>query len=322
MKHIKSYIPHIIFLSILLVFIIIGASRLIAWNRGDNELPGVENMDDYELQPHDILAFMNSDYYEDDGELNILILGDESVCGYNDNSGLAAQIEKYTGGNVYDCSLPGTSITTTVPSFSTENPIDVLSLPWIVNGIASRDFTAHRKALDTLSYDDPIFTKTYFNLLSIDFDTIDIIIINYAPTYYLNNQPYIDDANHYNPNTYFGALNVSLANIKMYLPHVQVITTSPIYFATTDESGNVIESDVPNEKYGRLVNYLDSMIVASLENETCYLDNYYGLPFNVNNYEHYITDEIYPNAIAREMIAVRIADMIKQINPLFYGESD
>ena len=97
---------HIILPLILLVAIagllITSITRFSIWNRGitiaqpdeNATMPPTDDSEDYFVyySPEEF-SQMHSDYV-DDGELNIVILGDESIADYSDGTGVVQQIRK------------------------------------------------------------------------------------------------------------------------------------------------------------------------------------------------------------------------------------
>ena len=317
MKSIKSYIPHFIFAGLLFIFVVIIFVRLIEWNTRADELPGKEVTPEVLLQADDFTAYktLPEDAASNDGITNILFLGDGSLSPHADGTDIPTQVAELTGANVYNCSFPNSTVTATTNSFSSEAPIDGLSLALLTIRICNQDFTPTKDNLEHLGVPEDTYIDSFTNLLTVDYDKIDIVVINYGPSDYINGQPQMDPNDNFNPNTYSGALSVSIANLMAYYPHLQIITNSPTYCVGTDKDGNTIDGAILDTGYGKLPDYMEIGKNVSIASSTCFLDNLYGLPINYTNYQDYLDNDMLPNATARNMIAQRIATMVTSIMP-------
>lgn len=315
----KSAIVALCMLAGIIIIIVIAGIRIGIFfvpskNKTESIAPEdlVRENEDYFTVQH----VTHPDDYVDDGVTTILVLGDDSFAAERGADGVAALVSEYANATIYNCSFEGTSIAGETKDLNyDEYPLESFSLYRILTCIQANDyflldFTMSEKMEEVPDY----YADTVELLKSIDFDTIDIVILSYGINDYLNGHITTDIYDEESVGSVFGALTRSVRMIKELFPHVKIIINSPAYAYYEDEDGTWIGGDIQRTGVQTNCNLGDFMInmknVAVNENVT-FIDNYLGVDIDITNADQYLTDSpINLNAAGRELVAQHIADVL------------
>lgn len=320
-------IIHIAFILLVIGLITAAVIMLVRWNKGkDLVIDEDEREAGFNIESMDYYSrFDPTEDYVDDGELNIVIMGDDFLCQYNDETGIPALIKEATGGNVTTLALEGQTISNIASSYSMDETRDsfnlLLTLVQLCGG-DSGDFSLSEAALEYI--DDNEKYKTYMEQCkTIDLDDVDVLIIMLGQNdYILGRKCYLDqdadEKDNYDLSNMTVTLSRSLSTVKERFPNLQVIMASPSMMKTTDKNGNLVGADTVNNGYAYYGNYISGIAGMSQLNCVTFVDNYLLPDFNPDNYEEYLEPNgLYPNEKARKMIADHIVE-----NLYFNRQSD
>ena len=320
-------IIHIAFILLVIGLIAAAVIMLVRWNKGkDLVIDEDERESGFNIESMDYYSrFDPTEDYVDDGELNIVIMGDDFLCQYNDETGIPALIKEATGGNVTTLALEGQTISNIASSYSMDETRDsfnlLLTLVQLCGG-DSGDFSLSEAALEYI--DDNEKYKTYMEQCkTIDLDDVDVLIIMLGQNdYILGRKCYLDqdadEKDNYDLSNMTVTLSRSLSTVKERFPNLQVIMASPSMMKTTDKNGNLVGADTVNNGYAYYGNYISGIAGMSQLNCVTFVDNYLLPDFNPDNYEEYLEPNgLYPNEKARKMIADHIVE-----NLYFNRQSD
>lgn len=320
-------IIHIAFILLVIGLITAAVIMLVRWNKGkDLVIDEDERESGFNIESMDYYSrFDPTEDYVDDGELNIVIMGDDFLCQYNDETGIPALIKEATGGNVTTLALEGQTISNIASSYSMDETRDsfnlLLTLVQLCGG-DSGDFSLSEAALEYI--DDNEKYKTYMEQCkTIDLDDVDVLIIMLGQNdYILGRKCYLDqdadEKDNYDLSNMTVTLSRSLSTVKERFPNLQVIMASPSMMKTTDKNGNLVGADTVNNGYAYYGNYISGIAGMSQLNCVTFVDNYLLPDFNPDNYEEYLEPNgLYPNEKARKMIADHIVE-----NLYFNRQSD
>ena len=231
---------------------------------------------------------------------------------------LANLIAERTGATVYNCSVSGSLLTASSVAFDAgTNPMDIYSLYWLLVTAFGFNNYFYTDAAEALGEDiPPEASEVIETLRSIDFNTVDAIIVMYDATDYLTGQPMGNDEYDKDISCFTGNLTASIDMIQYYYPHIRIIVMSPSYAFAINENGEYISSDV--QRYGHDVLSTYSI----LESDACYsmnvtfVDNLYG-SITEDNASEYLSDNLHLNLAGRRLIADRAAYAL-----LFFEEGE
>lgn len=320
-------IIHIAFILLVIGLIAAAVIMLVRWNKGkDLVIDEDERESGFNIESMDYYSrFDPTEDYVDDGELNIVIMGDDFLCQYNDETGIPALIKEATGGNVTTLALEGQTISNIASSYSMDETRDsfnlLLTLVQLCGG-DSGDFSLSEAALEYI--DDNEKYRTYMEQCkTIDLDDVDVLIIMLGQNdYILGRKCYLDqdadEKDNYDLSNMTVTLSRSLSTVKERFPNLQVIMASPSMMKTADKNGNLVGADTVNNGYAYYGNYISGIAGMSQLNCVTFVDNYLLPDFNPDNYEEYLEPNgLYPNEKARKMIADHIVE-----NLYFNRQSD
>lgn len=308
----------LVLLAVIAFFLISSITQFSIWNRGikiiqpdaDATVPPTDDSEDYFVYytPKEF-AQMHTDYV-DDGELNVVIIGDESIMDYSDGSGVAQQIETaLPDANIYSLCFPNSQISPQKNPFEKDFPNDVLSLYWLSLCIAGNNYDFQHSFWDKIEIADETAAHSFDLLESIDFSTVDLFIINYNAKEYLNGEA-IESIDRNDFSMYANAIYLSLEMLEEAYPHIQFVVSSPTY-CLIEQNGQMLGSEITNSGYGFLPTYMIAAKNAALQRGYSYMDNILGVPINKDTYTKYLESDAFTlNKEGRTIIANRYIELL------------
>ena len=295
---------------------------IVKWSMGKNlNVSEVELSEDYSSESLDWYSYFNPEEvpgYEDDGKMSIVILGDNSIYSYDDETGIPALIREATGAYVTSIALPSQTWCLSTDSYSPDHPDQAFSFVYLAQFLSLHDYDLLSKAAP-LTYDEGIYQYYVAKLYRTDFGLADIMIICLGRDDYLEATALSQSAESIvaangseNYNNVMGAMKYGLEALKRQFPYMQIIICSPSYFMVDDGNGGLAGADVTNSGISTLADYVAHMRdVCNEVSGVTFVDNYYGFPINESTASEYLTpDMAYPNEAGRKLIADHILDFI------------
>ena len=308
----RSDYIHLALLAVILLMFLIAAIRLIIWNIGeDSGYDPNADTSEFDTEPQDYIQPMDASLlegHEDDGVTTIVTLGNAPFSDERGSTGLAEKIAQKCDATVYNCAFPDSYLSMKYEEYTDSYPQDALSLYLVTASFCGGDFTLMEHAAGLV--EDTEGTQAALDTLkSVDFSTVDMIVIMYDLSDYMDDRPVMDENNDINLITWNGALNASIDLIQQTYPHIRIVVLSPSYGQYTDENGNLINADTEDLGNGTLPDYVLHEIDVAMANGVSILDNYYG-SVTENQAEECLTDGYHLNEAGRERIAQRFAEKI------------
>lgn len=315
MNLIKEHIPHVILGSISLILLISSIFKLNSWNSNTlDELPGDDTAIISDVQSEDYIVPINLAHlsnWEDDGINTIVMLGNELLTEPNNSTSIPQQLASQLDAVVYNCAFPYTSVTSLSKGSIEDDLTELFSLNWVINALCAQNFSILENSLALNPEADSIYQETLSLLKSIDFHTVDTLIMSYSPQDYLNARTITDIDNQYSYESYSTALDVAIAMLRDYYPHIRIIFVEPTFCMFSNDNGELVGSDIANTGFGKSANYMVATKYIAVKNSISFLDNFYGMPINSSNYEEYLENGITPNSSTRTLLAERIATILR-----------
>jgi len=315
-------IIHIAFLLLVIGLIIAVVIMIVRWQKGINlEIDETEREGNFNIESMDYYSHFDPNEFEgyvDDGQLNIVIMGDDAIYYNNDETGIPAIIAKETGANVTTLALPGQTISNIHPGYTLDSTEDAYNLYLVLSQMAAGDDGYYDLMVASWDYmDDNLLYYNYWDVCHhVDLDTTDVLIINCGMNDYLDGRPcYHDpkDTNANNLNNMSIALGKSLVLLKERFPYLQIVVASPSMILVPDENGNLVGADSVNMGNGAYGEYISGLAGMCQMNCVTFVDNYLLDEFNPDNYDGYLQDNgLYPNEKGRKLMADHI------INNLYF----
>ncbi len=310
-----KYIPYALGIAILIIAVI-GIIQLLRWNQG-REFVIDENVN-VDTETEDFVFFMDPSRIEGnnyDGQLDILILGNDTAAYDKGGTNIGEIIEEQTGATVYNCSLTGSYLSAYTASEKevADKPIDAFCFFWISDAIQTNDWTMQDNALPNLpeDYDQEHYAEILNQLKSIDYNTIDLLLIYYDGHDYLARRPINNIFNMYDVSTMEGSFTGSYERYPFNYPNMQHMLIAPTFCYVINEDGTKEGCDIADLGFGNLPTCMTTLQVQAQNYEVSYLDNFYGININADTADEYLLEDgITPNEEGRQMIGNRISEFI------------
>lgn len=273
--------------------------------------------EDYTAESYDnILALTDAEGnviapYLDDG-LSIAIFGNGPFAEDRDSKdGLANLLAEETGATVYNCAINGSYLASTQPNLPNMsiNPWDAFNFYWM--SLFSTDIDVHDffgEALETLGEDAPAEAAEVNEILStLNFDTVDIIVVMYDATDYFAGRPAWSTNDISGLQSFAGNLEAGLEILRQQYPNTRIIVMSPTYAFSDrlDEDGDYISSDIVRYGQDVLSTYVSKSAEICSAAQVTFVDNFY-VTFNEDNAQNYLSDNMHLNSDGRRKVIERL----------------
>lgn len=308
----KDMIIHASIIGVILLILIVSIFKLVRWNLGSKDAGAVITDEDFDTEPEDYVTAMSDELLaskKEDGITDIVFLGDELLSRYSGEDGIPLLTQGMVANSkVYNIGFEGMHLSASSSVWAEENSADSFSLYWVAKSIALGDYNLLSNYAESVN---PDFKETIKTLEAIDFTTVDVLAISYGVHDYLDGRLITDVADPNNISAYTGSLKSSIEAIQEAYPHIRIIVMAPT-FCLVEQNGQLVNCDVTNTGYGMLADYMVAGKSIAVELNVTYLDNYYGVRINAENYKKYLEENIYPNVEGRKMIAERLAKVLNK----------
>ncbi len=308
----QRLIPAVLGLMILVVALI-GIFQLIRWNRGQEYI--IDPNVDISTETEDLVFFMDPSTLEGnnyDGNLTIVMLGNDTLAYDRGGTNIAEEIEKRTGATVYNLAFEGSYMAALQSEYPTSenNPLDAFNFFWVSDSIQIQDWSKQELALNALpeGIDRQAYAETIELAKTIDFQDVDLLLIYYDGHDYLNRNPIANLTDMYDVTTMEGSFTGSFERYPVNYPYMQCILIAPTFCYVMNEDGTKEGCDIANLGHGNLPTCLTTLQIQAETYSVSFIDNFYGIKINAETADDLLLEDgITPNEEARKMIAERIA---------------
>lgn len=217
----------------------------------------------------------------------IVVFGDSLIGMTRDQTSVPAYAAAYTGAKVYNVGFGGCRM-----AKHPSNGYAAFSMWALADAVASGDYsTQDAQAPSGQDY----FANQLDVLKSIDFTTVDAIVIHYGTNDFAANVPLDDVANLLSTDTVCGALRYSIKKLLTAFPKIKIFVSLPLY-RTWDGVGsetykNALEKTLPE--------YDSAMKTVAEEHNLPTVDGYKQLGINSINSSAYLSDGTHLNDFGR-----------------------
>ncbi len=301
---------HFIVLGLIVAVIAFVVIKLSIWNKGFKIDTSDVDASEFEVEIEDQIFVLTSDKlegHEDDGEENILVLGNDAVTYDSSEDGICAQIAAKTGANVVNAGFPASNIALKNAEYQDDYSMDRFSFYNVAKSISEGNFDDMLTTAQT--YEDYAYTRNTSALKDLDFNKIDTLVVYYDATDYINLRPGRNPSNADDPMTYMGALSSGIKMIQEKYPFIRIVCMSFTFCYAYDKDGSLKNGDMVDFGNGRLTTYRQHMIDVCGDRGVSFIDNYYGT-IDEGNSSDYLLDNIHVNKAGNEHIAAHFAEAI------------
>lgn len=217
----------------------------------------------------------------------IVVFGDSLIGMTRDQTSVTAYAAAYTGANVYNVGFGGCRM-----SKHPSNGYAAFSMWALADAVSTGNYsTQEAQAPSGADY----FSSQLGVLKSIDFATVNAIVIHYGTNDFAASVPLDDSANLLSTDTVCGALRYSIKKLLTAFPKIKIYVSLPLY-RTWDGVGsetykNTLEKTLPE--------YDSAMKTVAEEHNLPAVDGYKQLGINSVNSSAYLSDGTHLNDFGR-----------------------
>lgn len=269
-----------------------------------------EHIDDYER--------ITKDTDNDPGEAptvetvltgkTIVCMGDSLFGLHRDETSTPSVISAETGATVYNVGFGGTRI-----SYHPYLGYQAYSGYCLADAVTTGDWTMQDQQLaNALEEGEDYFADHLATLKSIDFSTVDILVLHYGTNDFNGKYvPFTDPEDPMSTNTICGALNYTINKFKTAYPALEIIVSLPVYRIWDYSTSEPIYGEVRTDSFGNtLVDLIAAMKAIAESNSVKTINAYEGLGINKDNASRYTDDGTHFNETGRSLFGKYIADCL------------
>lgn len=245
----------------------------------------------------------------DENVVQIVAFGDSILGLVRDDTAVPARLQALTGKTVYNAALGGTSAARGGNDRRMDMARGSLSLVGLTRAVGAEDFSVQQSARIRESNTE-YFPEAVDGLTKVDFSQVETVLIQYGLNDYHVGTPIENPEEPCDEYTYLGALRASIDTLKKVNPDLRIILLTPTYAWYIAYEQTCEEIDFGG---GTLSDYVDAEIRMAQELDVEIVDLYHDVYSceSGENWEAYTIDGIHPNEAAREMLAERIAEVLR-----------
>lgn len=301
---------HIVFVLALVLCIVLVFLRLSSWGTRVPSFfdPNADFDDTDSIEVLDNMVNVPAELQQDaDGVRTVVVLGNSPFSDERDtDDGVINLVSRMTDAVIYNCSVADSHLAAAEETFlPEEDPMDAFNLYWLTTLITLQNTSIYDSAFRTMGAaapEDAVYA--YDTLSTLDFQNVDVLVIMYDATDYLEERPLYNDQNATDIQTFAGNMEASLDLLCSTYPHIRIIVMSPTYAYYVNEDGEYISSDIHKSTGYSLSTYAGNLERIAYLHSVSYLDNIYGT-VNEDNADEYLTDHLHLNAAGRQKLAER-----------------
>lgn len=248
---------------------------------------------------------------------DIVFMGDSVIGNHGDSVSVTAVMEKRLGKTVFNGALGG-SCMSLVDEVSWES---VSGRQWSMVKLAQAMYTGDWTGqLSGVSYSEyyidmigqvlDYFYDRIQTLSRIDFEQVDILLIEHGTNDYNSGQLSDNEADPFDVNTYGGALRQTISLLQERFPELQIILVSPIYCEFSDiGNAKCTEMDFGG---GVLDAYVEVQKNIAQEYDLEWIDLYHSSGIGPETIDIYTYDKLHLTKEGQQLIGDLVADYLEE----------
>ena len=232
----------------------------------------------------------------------IVCFGDSLFGMYRGSGSTPSYVAKRTGAIVHNVGFGGCRM-----SVHPTTGYAAFSMWALAKAIAENDWTTQDAEASSGS---DYFPEQLALLKSIDFNSVDAVVVHYGTNDFTGNVGIDNTSNQTDYNTLCGALRYSVEKLLTAYPHLRIFVSVPA-FRYWEASGTVHISDTyTNSSSKTLVDFVEALINVAKEYNLPVIDSYYGLGINKTNASIFLADGVHHNVEGRKRFGGYIGSRI------------
>ena len=255
------------------------------------------------------LTFRSRSDFSQRQQVEIVAFGDSVFGEVRNETAVPAQVGALIGKTVYNAALGGTCASRQDVDRRLDRAKDSLSLVGLAVAMGAEDFGVQQSARlreSNMEY----FPEVIDGLEGIDFNKVQIILIQHGINDYHAGTLIDNPENPYDVYTFLGAIRRAVAAFRGKNPQVRIVLVTPAYTWYTATGLTCEETD---QGGGVLEDYVNAEIRLGEELGIEVVDLYHDcLPHeNWWDWETYTRDGLHPNEAGRKLLSQKIAEALK-----------
>jgi lysophospholipase L1-like esterase len=255
------------------------------------------------------LTFRSRSDFSQRQQVEIVAFGDSVFGEVRNETAVPAQVGALIGKTVYNAALGGTCASRQDVDRRLDRAKDSLSLVGLAVAMGAEDFGVQQSARlreSNMEY----FPEVIDGLEGIDFNKVQIILIQHGINDYHAGTLIDNPENPYDVYTFLGAIRRAVAAFRDKNPQVRIVLVTPAYTWYTATGLTCEETD---QGGGVLEDYVNAEIRLGEELGIEVVDLYHDcLPHeNWWDWETYTRDGLHPNEAGRKLLSQKIAEALK-----------
>ena len=241
----------------------------------------------------------------------IVCMGDSMLAPVKNLYGVVDMLRDRLDKAVFNGAFGGTRLSRTDVSRELSHMHDSLSMVALAEAVSYGDFGPQQTTV-IKENGSGYFADTVDALAKIDFQKVDILLIEHGTNDYNVGVPLLNEEDAYDEYTFSGALRKTLTILQKKLPNTRIILVTPTY-CWFPQWGETCETYKPAG--AALADYVqvEKQIAGELGVEI--IDNYELFPHtSIEDCDRYTVDGLHATELGREMIAGAVAEYLLE-NP-------
>ncbi len=257
------------------------------------------------------ITFYDRSRLQEKASVQIVMLGDSILGECRDDTSVSAQLSRLLGKSVFNGALGGTCMGRMDDEKRLAFTKDCLSMQALSQSIVTGDFGV-QQTVRIRENATEYFEATINELESIDFEQVEILMIEYGINDYHSGIPIYDEEELYNPYTFTGALRSTLKTLQDKYPDLRIILLTPPYSWYPYINGEELTCEEYNLGGGVLEEYVNAEIWVAQSMGVEVIDLYHDFyPHEQwSDWEIYTRDGVHPNEAGRQLITQRIYEYL------------
>lgn len=255
-------------------------------------------------------AFHGNRGAEKQQQAEIVVFGDSIFGLIRDETAVSAKLQELLGRPVYNAALGGTGMARQESGRRMDYAKNSLSLAGLTRAVRTDDFgVQHATRLQESNME--YFRDTLEGLEAVDFQTVEIVLIQQGINDYHAGIPMDNPEDPYDEYTFLGAFRSGVSYLREVNPELRIVLVTPTY-AWYRLTGLTCEE--ADQGGGLLEAYVEAEIREAEKLGIEVIDVYHDFyPHETwEDWEVYTWDGLHPNEAGREMLAQRIAETLSK----------
>lgn len=245
-----------------------------------------------------------------DDSYKVVCLGDSNFGNVRDETGIIFRLERKLNTKILNGAFGGSTLVTTEGK-RTEYQ-SVLSMYNLAISICNHNFGVQKASIDTLNRSSKTenYVETLDKLANVNFDAVELLIIEHGVNDYLSGVPIKNGDDLYDTSTFTGTLRSVINMLRKEYPQIRIVLVTPSYCSPTAADGSYRYCDETDYGGGYLEEYVNAELVVAEEMGVEIVDLYHLLDMNQENFDTYLYDGLHFNEYGREIVADILAECL------------